>query len=67
MDTRSTFAKNLRLLRISHGISQTELADRLGVNQRTISAWETGICEPDLNTLSKICSVFNEDYNGLLT
>ena len=66
METRKTFAKNLRLLRLSHKISQKELAERLGVNQRTISAWETEVCEPDLRTLSLLCEIFDEDFNGLL-
>lgn len=61
------FSKNLKNLRTQANLSQTALANRLGVDQRTISAWENGVCEPDFVTLSKLCEIFNEDFNGLLT
>lgn len=61
------FAENLKNLRIAHGLTQNELAKMLAVDQRTISAWENKICEPDLNTLAKISEIFKEDFNNLLT
>ena len=41
------FSENLRTLRISKSFSQSQLAKILGVDQRTISAWEKGVCEPN--------------------
>ena len=61
------FAENLKTLRVSHGLTQNELAKLLAVDQRTISAWEKKICEPDFNTLAKISEIFKEDFNNLLT
>lgn len=61
------FAENLKNLRISHGLTQNKLAKLLAVDQRTISAWEKKICEPDFNTLAKISEIFKEDFNNLLT
>ncbi|MBP5466304.1 MAG: helix-turn-helix transcriptional regulator [Clostridia bacterium] len=61
------FAENLKNLRISRGLTQKELAKLLAVDQRTISAWEKKICEPDFNTLAKISEIFKEDFNDLLT
>ena len=60
------FAQNLRLLRKSKNLSQSELSDLVGVNQRTVSAWENGVAEPDFKTLAELCRIFNEDFNGLL-
>lgn len=34
------FKENLRNLRIAFGLSQAQLAEKLDVNQRTVSAWE---------------------------
>ncbi len=60
------FSENLKNLRRNAGLTQTKLAEVLGVDQRTVSAWENGICEPDLSMLGKLCEFFNEDFNGLL-
>lgn len=61
------FAENLKQLRASKGLSQKDLAELLGVDQRTISAWETKICEPSLELLAKLCEIFDENFNSLLT
>lgn len=60
------FAKNLKKLRIEAKMSQKELADLLDVNQRTISAWEKSIAQPNFENLAKLCEIFNEDFNGFL-
>jgi transcriptional regulator with XRE-family HTH domain len=39
----------------------------MDVDQRTISAWEKGVCEPDFAALKKLCEFFDEDFNGILT
>jgi len=49
----------LRELREEKGLTQTQLAKEIGVNQRTISQYETGINEPDIQTIEKLCLFFN--------
>lgn len=61
------FAKNLLTLRKTKKITQSELANFLGVDQRTVSAWEKGLCEPSLAMLSKICEYFDETFDSILT
>ena len=61
------FAENLKRLRLAFKLTQSKLAEFLQVDQRTISAWETGVCEPDFKSLSKLCEIFGEDFNGILT
>ena len=61
------FAENLRNFRTTKKLTQGQLAKLLGVDQRTVSAWEKGICEPSFAILSKLCEIFEEDFNGLLT
>lgn len=54
------FSKNLAFFRNRAGISQEALAEKLHVTQETISDWESGDAEPDLNsvrTLSRILGV----------
>ena len=60
------FAENLKALRIAAKLTQSQLAKLVDVDQRTVSAWEKSICEPDFKTLQKLCEIFDEDYNGLL-
>lgn len=62
-----TFNENLRMLRKSKGLTQKELADMVGVDQRTISAWEKGICEPGFQLLAHLCEIFNETFDSILT
>lgn len=62
-----TFNENLRTLRKSKGLTQKELADMVGVDQRTISAWEKGICEPGFQLLAHLCEIFNETFDSILT
>ena len=61
------FKENLKNLRKSKNLTQGELAKVLGVDQRTVSAWEKGVCEPSFSILLKLCEIFEEDFNGLLS
>ena len=61
------FAENLKNLRKSMGITQKQLAELMLVDQRTVSAWENGVCEPSFAVLAKLCEYFNETFDNILT
>ena len=61
------FAKNLYRFRKEHQYTKEKLAQLLNVDQRTISNWENGISEPSLELLAKLCEIFNESFDNLLT
>ena len=61
------FAENLKSLRVGAGYTQAQLAELVGVDQRTVSAWEKKICEPNFATLSRLCEIFGETFDGILT
>ena len=61
------FAENLKILRQNKKMTQKELATLIGVDQRTISAWEKGVCEPNFDLLAKLCEIFDETFDGILT
>ena len=61
------FADNLKNLRKSKMLTQKELAMLIGVDQRTVSAWEKGVCEPSFAMLSKLCEIFGETFDSILT
>lgn len=59
------FNNVLRELRIKAGLSQEELAKKLGLAKSTISMYENGAREPSLETLEAIADTFNVDMNTL--
>lgn len=62
----STFQNTFKSLRISSGLTQQELGDRLSVSQSTITMWENGKRQPDIETLEEIADFFNVDMNYLI-
>ena len=59
------FSDVLRSLRINAGLSQEELGKKLGLAKSTISMYESGTCEPNLEILEAIADTFNVDMNTL--
>ncbi len=43
-------------VRREQGLTQEQLAQRLGVSQRTVSRWETGRNMPDISMLTALCA-----------
>ena len=60
------FGKRLRELRIEKGISQQKLGEIFGFCNQTISFWESGSREPDLDTLLEIAHYFDVSLEELL-
>lgn len=59
-------AEALRLLRVFHDISQTELADRLQISKSFLSEIESGKKEPTLQLLSRYATEFEISVSSLL-
>lgn len=60
------FKDNLKQLRRSAGLTQTQLAEKLGVSFKTLSHWESGYSEPNLAALKKLKELFGVVYEDLL-
>lgn len=58
--------KNIKKLRIARKMTQEDLADKMFVTRQTISNWETGKNQPDLETLSAISSLFSVEPTELI-
>ena len=63
---KAEFSENLKKLREEKGISQTELAKRLGVNKSLISGYENMERLPSLNALAKLSYQFGVSMEMLL-
>ena len=60
------FGKKLKELRLEKKLSQRELGKILNVCNQTVSFWETGSREPDLDNLRNIASFFGVSTDYLL-
>ena len=59
------FADNLVELRKYHGLSQEELAERVGVTRQTIGMIEAGRFNPSLALCVAICRALGKTLNDL--
>ena len=66
MTVQLVFASRLKVLRVSNGYSQTQIAQSLGTVQVVVSKYECGIREPDLKMLVKIADFYNVSLDYLL-
>lgn len=60
------FKENLKLLRKMRNVSQTDLANSLGVSLKTVSHWETGYSEPSIEQILLIAEYFSVTTDELL-
>lgn len=60
------YSDKIRNLRIQRGLTQMEMAERLGTSQSAITSWECGRREPDFATLRKLANFFNVPLSALL-
>ena len=58
--------KRIRKYREDRGLSQKELADKIGVSNSRISNWEKGINRPDADILAALCRALNVSPSELL-
>ncbi len=56
----------IRERREALGLTQTELAKKVGKSFRTIQSWERGESYPNAEYVAVLCNVFNVDPNELL-
>lgn len=59
------FKDMLKYFRMRENLSQSKLAEKLGLSTSTISMYEVGKREPDFETEEKIADFFNTDLNTL--
>ena len=61
-----TINKNLRDLRQISGMTQEEVASRVGLTRQAISSYESGRTEPDLDMLVRLAGLYQADVSDIL-
>ena len=56
---KSKIGSRLKYVREEHDLSQTELAEKLGMTQKAVSSWENDRTYPRMQQLVEMCSIYN--------
>ncbi|MBR6401282.1 MAG: helix-turn-helix domain-containing protein [Firmicutes bacterium] len=63
----SNFNDNLRSLRLDMGLTQGQLAHKIGTSQSSIGMYESGARQPNFETLEKLAKALDTDIEYLVT
>ena len=66
-EKQATLGDRLAAAREAAGLSQSLLATRLGVRQKTLRAWESDLSEPRANRLQMVAAMLGVSLRWLLT
>lgn len=61
-----SFGNKIFDLRTNFKLSQSQLAERVGVTNKAVSKWENGKSKPTTNVIRKLAAVFHTDIDDLL-
>lgn len=62
----STLGTRIKVMRLSRGLNQIDLANLVGVKRSTVTMWETDQRRPGLEMLDALADVFNVPISALL-
>lgn len=66
-EIRDTIGENIRTIRERAGISQAELARRIGKTASSVSQYESGTISPRLSVIDKMCDALECHRSDLIT
>ena len=58
--------ENLKLLRQASGMTQAEVAELISVTRQTVSSYESGRTQPDIETLKRLAEAYQADLHDVL-
>ena len=66
MEYKETMGKRISDLRKGKGMTQEALAEKLFVTRQTVSNYETGKSQPDVDTIIRLAETLQVDPNTLI-
>ena len=61
-----TLGERIKQLRRENGMTQVDMAQKLGVTKGTVSTWETDSRTPGFETLNQMCDMFQRSMDYLM-
>lgn len=66
MNNKETMGQIIAAKRKELGMTQMELAERMGVTDKAVSKWERDLSYPDVNSLPKLAEIFGMTVDQLM-
>lgn len=66
-NVKEILGKNITALRTKHGLTQTELAEKLNYTDKSVSKWEHGDSTPPIDVLKEIAELFGVTVDYLIS
>ena len=63
---KQTFGTMIAALRKEQGMTQLELAEKMGVTDKAVSKWERDLSFPDVNSIPKLAEIFNVTVDEMM-
>ena len=63
---KQTLGMMISLLRKEKGMTQLELAEKMGVTDKAVSKWERDLSFPDINSIPKLAEIFEVSVDELM-
>lgn len=63
---KQTMGMMIAALRKEQGMTQLELAEKMGVTDKAVSKWERDLSCPDISTLPKLAEIFGISVDDLM-
>ena len=63
---KKTLGTIIAELRKQHGMTQLELAEKMGVTDKAVSKWERDLSCPDINSLPKLAEILGVSVEELM-
>lgn len=61
-----TLGMMIATLRKEQGMTQLELAEKMGVTDKAVSKWERDLSYPDINSIPKLAEIFHVSVDDLM-
>ena len=63
---KQTLGMMISTLRKEKGMTQLELAEKMGVTDKAVSKWERDLSFPDINSIPKLAEIFEVSVDELM-